>query len=153
MADVDAEPPHERSARDVGLELVGGAGLDEPARAVRAGVGEGGVVALGDLAGRRRGSMAVGAVGVARLAPGGFRVGLGRAFAERGGLPLARAEGVGERPGQLGDPGFECGDALEEFPAAGTRGLVHAGRVGNGLAISSPDSPEGALNKYSSARG
>ena len=39
---------------------------------------------------------------------------------------------------QLGDPGFECGDVLEEFPAAGTRGLVHAGRVGTRTAISSP---------------
>jgi hypothetical protein len=88
------------------------------------------------------------AVGVARLATGGFRVRLGRAFSERGGLPLAGAECVFELPGQLGGPGFECGDTLEEFPAAGTRGLVHAGRIGNGRAISSPGSPRGALNKY-----
>jgi hypothetical protein len=64
-------------------------------------------------------------VGVARLAAGGLRVGLGRTLAEWGGLTLAGAEGVVEPPGQLGDPGFEVGDTQEEFPAVGTRGLVH----------------------------
>jgi hypothetical protein len=71
--------------------------------------------------------VAVGAVGVAGLAAGRLRVGLGRTFAEGCGLPLAGAECVLERPGQLGDPCFECGDTTEEFPAAGTRGLVHDG--------------------------
>ena len=96
MADVDAELADQRAAWDVGLELVGGAGLDEAAPAVRAGVGEAGVVALGALVGRRRGPVAVGAVGGAGLAAGGLRVGLGRALAERGGLPLAGATGVVE---------------------------------------------------------
>lgn len=104
-------------------------------------------MALGDLVGWRRRPVAVGNVGVARLATGGFRIRVGLAIAERGGLPFARAEGVVELPGQVGDPGLERGDTTEEFPAAGTRGPVHAGRVGNWLAISSPGSPGGALNK------
>ena len=136
VADVDAELADQRRAGDLGLELVGRAGLDEAAPAVRAGVGEVGLVALGDLFGRRRRAVAVGAVGVARLAAGRLRVGLGRPLAERGGLPLAGAEGVVELPGQLGDLGFEFGDTLEEFPAAGTRGLVHAAIVATGAAIS-----------------
>jgi hypothetical protein len=86
-------------------------------------------VALGDLLGRGRRAVGVLAVGVARLAAGGLRVGLGWALAERSGLPLAGAERVIELPGQLGDPGFEFGDTLQEFPAAGTRGLVHAAIV------------------------
>jgi hypothetical protein len=51
VADVDVEPADQRFAGDVGLELVGRAGLDEAAPAVRAGVGEWGLVALGDLLG------------------------------------------------------------------------------------------------------
>jgi hypothetical protein len=82
--------------------------------------------------------VAVGAVGVAGLAAGRLRVGLGRAFAEGGGLPLTGADGVVELPGQVGDPCFECGDTTEEFPATGTRGLVHAARVEDRAAISSP---------------
>jgi hypothetical protein len=93
---------------------------------VRAGVGQVGVVALRDLLGWRRRAVAVGTVSVARLAAGRFRVGPGRTLAERGGLPLAGAQGVVEPPGQLRDPGFEFGDSLEELPAAGTRRLVHA---------------------------
>jgi hypothetical protein len=127
---VDAKLPHEGGAGDVGLELVGGAGLDEAAPAVRAPIGERSLVALGDLPGRRWRAVPVLAVGVPRLATGRLRVGLGWAFAERGGLPLAGADGVIELPGQLGDPGFEFGDTLEEFPTAGTRGLVHAAIVG-----------------------
>ena len=135
VADVDAELADQRRAGDLGLELVGRAGLDEAAPAVRAGVGQVGLVALGDLFGWRRRAVAVGAVGVARLAAGRLRVGLGRPLAERGGLPLAGAEGVVEPPGQLGDLGFEFGDTLEEFPAAGTRGLVHAAIVGKRATI------------------
>jgi hypothetical protein len=127
---VDAELPHEGLAGDLGLKLVGGAGLDEAAPAVRAGIGEVRLVALGDLLGRGWRAVTVLAVGIARLATGWLRVGLGWAFAERGGLPLADAQSVIELPGQLGDLGFEFGDTLEEFPAAGTRGLVHDAIVG-----------------------
>ena len=130
-------------AGDLGLELVGRAGLDEAAPAVRAGVGQVGLVALGDLFGRRRRAVAVRAVGVARLAAGRLRVGLGRPLAERGGLPLAGAEGVVELPGQLGDLGFEFGDTLEEFPAAGTRGLVHAAIVVTGAMTGATRCPMG----------
>ena len=81
------------------------------------------LVALGDLFGGR--AVAVLAVGVAGLTAGGLRVGLGRTLAERGGLPLAGAEGVVKVPGQLGDPGFEFGDLLDEFPTTGTGRFVH----------------------------
>src|SRR5207247_308769 len=107
-------------------------------------VGEWGLVALGDLLGRGRWAVAVGAVGGPRLAAGRLRVGLGRALAERGGLPLAGAQSVVELPGQVGDPGFEFGDTLEEFPAAGTGGLVHAAIV----AAEASNGPDGGLIKY-----
>ena len=129
VADVDVELAHQGRARDLGLELVGRAGLDEAAPAVRTHIGKLGLVALGDRF-RWRWSVAVGAVGVARLAAGRLRVGLGRALAERSGLTLAGAERVIELPGQLRDLGFEFGDTLEKFPATGTRGLVHGAIVG-----------------------
>jgi hypothetical protein len=131
---VDAELADQRRAGDLGLELVGRAGLDEAAPAVRAGVREVGLVALGDLLGWRRRSVAVGAVGITGLAAGRLRVGLGRVFAERGGLSLADADSIIEPPGQLGDLGFEFGDALEEIPTAGTRRFVHAAIVPTGAA-------------------
>src|SRR5689334_15142113 len=59
VPDVDAELADQRGARDLGLELVGGAGLDEAAPAVRAGIGERSLVALGDLLGRGRRAVAV----------------------------------------------------------------------------------------------
>jgi hypothetical protein len=68
-------------------------------------------------------------VGIAGLAAGRLRVGLGRPLAERGGLPLAGAEGVVEPSGQLGDLGVEFGDTLEEIPTAGTRRLGPAAIV------------------------
>jgi hypothetical protein len=110
---------------DLGLERVGRAGLDEAAPAVRARVGPRPLVALGGLLGRRR-AVAVGAVGVARLAAGRLRVGLGRPLAERSGLTLAGARGLVRPPGQLGDLGREFGNLLGEFPATGARGLAHA---------------------------
>jgi len=125
VADVDAELAEERRARNLGLELLGRAGLDEATLAVRAHIREGRLVALSDRF-RWRGPVAVLAVSAPRFAAGHFWIGLGRAFAERGGLSLARADGVVELPGQLRDPGFQIGDTLEEFPATGTRGLVHA---------------------------
>jgi hypothetical protein len=82
-------------------------------------------------------------VGVARLAAGGLRVGLGRSLAERGGLPLAGAECVVELPGQLGDPGFEIGHTPEEFPTAAADGLVHAAIVVIGAATGGAGLPDG----------
>lgn len=61
------------------------------------------VALLGDLLGRGRRALAVGAVGVARLTAGSLRVGRGQPFPERGRLPLAGAEGVVEPPGRLRD--------------------------------------------------
>ena len=134
VPDVDAELADQRRTGDLGLELVGRAGLDEPAPTVRASVGQVRLVALGDLLGWRRRAVAVGAVGIAGLAARRLRVGLGRPLAERGRLPLAGAQGVVEPPGQLGDLGFEFGDALEEIPTAGTRRFVHAAIVPTGAA-------------------
>ena len=53
MPDVDAELADQRLTGNVGLELVRRAGLDEPALAMRARVGERGLVTFGDLLGRR----------------------------------------------------------------------------------------------------
>ena len=131
VPDVDAELADQRGAGDVGLVLVGGAGLDEAAAAVWARVGQVRLVALGDLIGRGRRAVAVGAVGVARLAAGRLRVGLGRPLAERGGLPLAGVDGVVEPPGQLRDLGLEFGDTLYKFPTAGTQRLVHTAMLPN----------------------
>jgi hypothetical protein len=125
VADVDPELTDQRRAGELGVELVGRAGLDEAAAAVRARIGEVGLVALGDWFGWR-GSVPVGAVSTAGFAAGRFRVGLRRTFAERGGLSLAGADGLVQLPGQLGNPGFEFGHAMEQFPTAGTRRLVHA---------------------------
>jgi hypothetical protein len=90
------------------------------------------LVALGDLLGRRWRAVPVGAVGVARLAAGRLGVGFRRTLAERGGLSLAGAQHVVEPRRQLGDLGFEFGNTLEEFPTAGTRGLVHDTIVATG---------------------
>ena len=129
MTDVNAELTNYRRAWDLGLERIGGARFHEAAPAVRARVGAVSLVALGVLFGWRRRAVAVGPVDAARRAAGRFRVGLGRTLAERAGLSLAGAGGGVEPPGQLRDLGFEFGDTLEEFPAAGTRGLVHTAIV------------------------
>jgi hypothetical protein len=54
------------------------------------------------------------------------------------------AQRVVEPPGQLGDLGFEFGNTLEEFPTAGTRGLVHDAIVATGA----PNRPGDGLIKY-----
>jgi hypothetical protein len=64
-----------------------------------------------------------------RLAPGRLRVGLGRAFAERGGLALAGANGLVQLPGQFRDLGREFGNLFGEIPAPEIRGLVHVAIV------------------------
>jgi hypothetical protein len=83
-------------------------------------------------------------VGIAGHAAVRLRIGLGRTLAERGGLSLAGAQGVVESPGQRGDLGFEFGDTLEEFPTAGTRGLIHADIVMTGTS----SRPDEGLIKY-----
>jgi hypothetical protein len=123
---MDAEPPHDRPPRDLGLELLGHAVFDESALAGGAGVGQGRLVALADLFGRGRRPMAVRAVGIAGLASGGLGLGPGRAFAEGCGLALAGADGFLELPSQGRDLGLQGSDLLEEFATSGTRGLVHA---------------------------
>src|SRR5580658_2083760 len=62
MADVDAELPHDRLTRDLGLELLCHGRLDEVAAAMRAGIGQGNFVAFADLFGGRRRAVAMPAV-------------------------------------------------------------------------------------------
>jgi len=93
---------------------------------VRTGVGKVRFVALANLIGWRRRALTVRAVLVAGFAAGRFRFGFGRTFAKRRGLTFAGAESRFELPGQFGVLRFECGDAVGEFAAAGTRGFVHA---------------------------
>ena len=88
MTDMHVELPHGRPPRNLGLILLSHVNLDEPASAIRTGVGQLGFVAFADLIRRRRGPMAVRAVLFARFAAGRFRVRLGRSFAERSGLTL-----------------------------------------------------------------
>ena len=124
-AEVDGELAVDRGAGNFGLELFGGAGFDDRSTAVRAGVREIRVVALVNLVGGRRRSVAVGAVLVAGFAAGRFGLGFGRTFAEQRGLTLPGAERVVELPAQFGVLAFGCGDSLSEFAANGTRGYVH----------------------------
>jgi hypothetical protein len=128
---VNGELADQRGAWDLGLELLGGAGLDERAAAVRARVGQWGLVTLGDRSGRQR-PVPMRAVCLPGLASGFFGAGLGRSLAKRSRLAFADACGLLQLPGQFGDPGFEFGQPLEVVPAAGTRGLVHAGIVAGG---------------------
>jgi hypothetical protein len=155
VTDVDAELPHDRPARDLGLELLGHGALDEAALTVGAGVGERGLVAFADLFRRWRGAMAVRAVRLAGLAARRLGIGLGRTLAERGGLPFAGAQGALEAPGQFRDLGFEFGDALEQRPTTGTGRLFHTAMVATRRPVSCASCPPGttalptgALYKY-----
>jgi hypothetical protein len=124
VTDVDTELADQRLTRDLGLELLGYASLDESAPTVRASIGELGFVALGNWF-RWRWSVAVGAVSVARLATGCFRIGLGWSFAKRSPLAFAGADGLFQLPSQFRDLSSEFGNLFVEFPATGTRRLVH----------------------------
>ena len=136
VPDVDAELANDGPARNLGLELLGHFTLDKSAIAVGAGVGEGGVKAFVDAFGRRRGSMAVLAVGVASFAAGGFRVRLGRPLAEGSGLPFAGAQSVLKAPGQLCDLAFEFADALTQRLTIRADTLFHTARIGTRQPIS-----------------
>jgi hypothetical protein len=134
---------HERPAGDLGLELLGPCALDEAAPAVRAGVGERGLVAFADLLRRRRRAMAVPAVRRAGLAARRLGAGLGRPLAEGGGLPFAGTQGVLKAPAQFRDLGFEFGDALQKRLAAGTGRLFHTDMVATRRPVSCASGPPG----------
>jgi hypothetical protein len=129
VADVNPEAPYDRPPGDVGRILVGDGGLDDRPPAVRAGVGQRGVVAFIDLIGWRRRQMGVLPVGVPGLAAGRLGVGLGRPLAERRGLPLAGAEGLVAPPGQVSDLRPQGGDFDHQSPTARARRFVHASSV------------------------
>jgi hypothetical protein len=154
VADVDAKLANQRLARNLGLELIGDAGFDKVALTVRAGIGEVGLMALGDLFGGRWRTVAMSAVFITRFATGRFRIHLGRTFAERSRLSLAGAKSLLESAGQLSDLGLEFSNLLEEFPTTGTRGFVHDSIVvarGSISCASFADKvglSERALNKY-----
>ena len=131
VPDVDGELADQRLTRDLGLELLGGAGLDERTATVLACLGERGVVAFGDRSGRK-GSVPMRAMGITGLAPRLLGIGLGRPLVEWGRLTLAGACRLFELPGQFGDPSLEFGQPFLGAPATGTRGLIHAGIVATG---------------------
>ena len=80
-------------------------------------------------------ALAVGPVGVAGFASGGFRVGLGWPLPEGGGLAFAGAERVVESPRQFGDLRLQFGDALPQDQAFGTR-LGHAAMLAKSRSVS-----------------
>jgi len=130
-AHVDTELPDERLAGNLGLELIDDVGFDDVALAVGTGVGKRGIEAFVDVIGRRFHPIGMSAA-VIGFATGRFGLGLGLAFAERSGLPLAGPLGLFQLPGQFDDLGFELGKAFPEFLAARTQwflGAVHDRKV------------------------
>src|SRR5262249_33623956 len=93
LADVDVESPVNGLARDLDLVLLGDVGLVQGAAAVGANARQGRLVDLIDLVGGRRLAVGLGAVILARLAPGSLGVCLGLALGEGGRLALAGTEG------------------------------------------------------------
>ena len=83
-------------SRDLHLELLGDVRLVERAAAVGAAVGQPCLVDLVDLLGGWRLAVGLGAVVLARLAPGSLGVCLGRALGEGSCLALAGAGGLVE---------------------------------------------------------
>jgi hypothetical protein len=91
-ADVDVELPVNGLARDLDLELLGDVGLVERPAAVGVGVGQRRLVDLVDLFRAGRLAVDLGAVVLARLAPGSLGVRLGLALGEGSCLALAGTE-------------------------------------------------------------
>ncbi len=114
VAAVDDELAVNGLARQIDLVLNVGVGFHEFPRTVRARGREQGLVALVRRRLGRR-AMAVSAVGIASLASGSFRLGLGRPFAEGRGLTFAGADGLVEPPRRIGDLGLKVGDLGLEF--------------------------------------
>jgi hypothetical protein len=85
---VDVELADDRPPGDLGLVLRGNKGFADGAAAVWAGIRQGGLKGLVDLARQGGGAVAVAPVGLAGLAAGLLRLWLGRPFGERGGLTL-----------------------------------------------------------------
>jgi hypothetical protein len=147
-AEMHAEAAVNRGAWDLGLELVADVGFDERAPAMRASVRKLRLVALVDLVGGRRRPMAVGAMLVAGFAAGRLRLGFGRPFAERRGLPLASTKGGFELTGEVSDLGLKRGDSLGEFAATRAPGVVHPAMLPAQTRFSCACWPKGTLNKY-----
>jgi hypothetical protein len=144
-ADVDVEAADERLAGDFGLDLVGDAGFDERALAVRTGVGELGFECLIEVLVRRLCPIGVRAA-VVRFAsrPLGFM--LGFAFTEWSGLPLPGPLSFFELAGQFGNLVSELGHLLAKFLAARTRWLLSAFHDRRVTKVTGKR--KGALNKY-----
>jgi hypothetical protein len=130
VADMNPELPHDRLPRDLGLELLGQAGFDEGAPAMRAGVGQRSLVTLADLFGSGRRPVAVTAVLGTGLATGTLRLGFGRPFAERSGLTLAGADSCLQASAQLAELSLEFSDLLLQGPTIRAGGFVHPAIVG-----------------------
>ena len=80
---------------------------------------------LVDLVRRRWETMAFLAIVFPRVAAGSLGLGLGSPFGEGRGLAFAGADGLFQLPSQFCDLGSEFGNLFVEFPATGTRRLVH----------------------------
>ena len=122
---MDVELAVDGLARDLDLELLGDVGFVERAAAVGAGVGQGRLVDLVDLFGRRRLAMGLGAVVLAGLAAGLLGLAGGLALGEGGGLALAGAGRLVELAAEALVLGLQVVDASLKGLAAGTRDGLH----------------------------
>jgi hypothetical protein len=126
LTDVDVELPVDGLARDLDLELLSDMGFVEWPAAVGAAFGQGRLVDLVDLL--RAGPLAVGlgAVVLARLAPGSLGVRFGLALGEGSCLALAGTEGRVELVPQAVILGLQVIDPPLEGLTVGTPDRFHA---------------------------
>jgi hypothetical protein len=125
LADVDVELAVDGLARDLDLELLGNVGLVEWAGAVGAAIGQRRLVDLVDLFGVGRLAMGLGAVVLARLAPGLLGLCSRLALGEGGGLALAGAGRRVELAAETLVLGLQVTEASLKGLAAGTQDGLH----------------------------
>src|SRR5262245_31543873 len=125
-ADVNVELPVDGRAGDLDLELLGDMDFVERPAALWAGVGQRCLVDLVNLLGAGRLAVGLGAVVLARLAPGSLGVRLGLALDEGARLALAGTEGRVELVPQAVVLGLQVIDPPLEGLAVGTPDRFHA---------------------------
>src|SRR5262249_59950027 len=128
-ADVDVELPVDGPARDLDLELLGDVGFVQRAAAVGAAVRQRRLVDLVDLLGVGREPVGLGAVVLARLAPGPLGVRLGLALGEGACLALAGTEGGVELAAEPLVLGLQVADPSLKGLAVSTPDRFHAGII------------------------
>src|SRR5882672_3656809 len=157
-AEVHVELPINRLAGNFDLELRLDVGLVDGAAAIGAGVGQRGFVGFVDLLRRRRRSMRLGAVILARFTTGLLGFALGRPLGKRRGLPLAGAKGLVQEARQPLDLLAQPRHFRLETPTARAVRFSHAASLAKTDARSCASSPkrspaghdgwERALNNY-----